>query len=410
MLENNILKSVNVLNNFKNNTVWSSEASGVYSNKLNELINDLNNELSKIDSFEEALGLLEQLKSIDDDIKILESQKWSMPIGENAIPENIERVNNHNSSINKSIEEKIEARLLIKDEIIGILSGLGGSVDIPVIMIPDLDSSCIVETYENGYLCEFTISTDKGMETYQVYIPKTYTEDVSVVIYDHGDGGYNDNWEPLMEEFANDKVDCVVIGSRRLDSAAYYSDIVNRLGISPSSPISISHSGGTCKGAILEYVQLMDEGKAKNGIFAVMDGNTPGSWWESQGYIDKFKENNTIMLNFGTYRDRNYNEYKNNYEFIAKNYDINSLIFIDRTANKDTMVTHGMSSHAVVNINLTESNTLQYLSGTGTLPEIYDVYRYMPDNPNADDNGFVLLSYEEVNTIDKIYEMFGVEK
>ena len=79
MLDNNISGSVVVLEKFKNNNVWSSTASGAYSDKLNELIISLNKELDNIDKFEEALVLLDKIKQLEADIESLKNDLLSIP-------------------------------------------------------------------------------------------------------------------------------------------------------------------------------------------------------------------------------------------------------------------------------------------------------------------------------------------
>ena len=64
MLDNNISDSVVVLDKFKNNTVWCGASSGAYSEKLNELISTLNEELAGVDKFEEYLDLTMQISDI----------------------------------------------------------------------------------------------------------------------------------------------------------------------------------------------------------------------------------------------------------------------------------------------------------------------------------------------------------
>ena len=66
MLDNNISDSVVVLDKFKNNTVWCGASSGAYSERLNELISTLNEELAGVDKFEEALVLLDKIIKIQE--------------------------------------------------------------------------------------------------------------------------------------------------------------------------------------------------------------------------------------------------------------------------------------------------------------------------------------------------------
>ena len=49
----------------------------------------------------------------------------------------------------------------------------------------------IVQEYPNGCVKKFT--TDDGM-TFEAYIPNGYDEDTNVIMYEHGDGGYYNDW------------------------------------------------------------------------------------------------------------------------------------------------------------------------------------------------------------------------
>ena len=401
MLDNNISDSVVVLDKFKNNTVWCGASSGAYSERLNELICSLNEELAGVDKFEEALVLLDKIIKIDEDIETLKNSLWTVPAG--ADQETISRYSNHNASINSSITTKTNERKEIRSEIISILSGFGVIADIQVINIPGIEGAVKLDDPKclNGAIYELTT---KNGEKYQAYIPYELDPTNPVVVYDAGDSGSGarnsyKNWKLFLDDFEQNGYDHIVVRSMRYETHNYYNDIVERLNLQPSNKLFVSHSGGTTYN-FYEYCDLIDEGNNSPGVIAVMDGYTPGSWFEGQGVTQKILDSDSIVLGFNQKWENNYLP---EYENFAKS-GINMLILCD---NSDFG-----GSHSGVNESLTKNGVLDFLTGSGELPNNYSIKRWDPNLvlENGKTGGFVTVEYEDVKTIDDVYNFFGVER
>lgn len=401
MLDNNISDSVVILDKFKNNTVWTGASSGAYSERLNELIGTLNDELAGIDKFEEALVLLKKIKKIDDDIELLKKDIWTIPEG--ADQETINRYSSHNAGINSSITEKTNERNNLREKIIGILSEFGVIADIQIINIPNIEGAVKLDDPKclNGAIYELT--TVNG-EKYQAYIPYELDPTNPVVVYDAGDSGSSarnsyKNWKLFLDDFEQNGYDHIVIRSMRYETHNYYTDIVERLNLQPSNKLFVSHSGGTTYN-FYEYCDLIDEGNDSPGVIAVMDGYTPASWFNGQGITKKIIDSDTIVLGFNQKWDNNYLP---EYENFAKD-GVNMLILCDTSEFG--------SSHNNVNESLTKNGVLDFLTGNGELPNNYNIKYWDPNYVDEKGNtgGFVVVNHEDVKTLDDVYNFFGVER
>ena len=401
MLDNKITSSIDVLEKFKNNTIWSGATSVSCCNQLNNLIPTLNNELSNIDKFEEALTLLDKIIQIDKDINTLRESIWTIPVDANQ--ETINRYSNHNAGINNSIQSKIAERTEIRKEVISILSGFNIIADIQIINIPDIEGAIKLDepVCPNGAIYEFTTSSN---EKYQAFVPYELDPTKPVILYDAGDSGNSSrnsykNWKLFLDEFEQNGYDHIILRSLRYDNSKYYNDIVKRLNLTPSSKLFVSHSGGTTYN-FYEYCDLLEEGNDLPGVIAVMDGYTPGSWFENKGVTQKILDSETIVLGFN---QKWKNKYLPEYENFAKS-GVNMLILTD---NSDFGC-----SHNGVNESLIKNNILDYLTGKAKLPDNYSIKYWNPNyiDEKGQTGGFVTVNYEDIKTIDDVYNFFGVER
>ena len=124
--------------------------------------------------------------------------------------------------------------------------------------------------------------------------------------------------------------------------------------------------------------------------------------------MDQLVKDDTVLLCF-------HQNYKN---FAAESYvnngsvdGLNILLFED-----ESEFGH---SHAGMRKSLTENNVINYLTGTGELPDNYIIRYYDPEkynNPDYADSiddgypGFVRVNTSEVKTLDDVYEFFGLER
>ena len=399
MLDNNISGSVVVLEKFKNNNVWSSTASGAYSDKLNELIGSLNKELSNIDKFEEALVLLDKIKQLEADIESLKNDLLSIP--DDADEATKLSYSTHNSSVNSSITGKSNEIIEIRKKIIDILSSFGIIADIQTIDIPNIEGVKVLYTYNDGCIYELF---DANGQRYEAYIPFEVDPTKPVIVYDPGDGhggevNSSGNWKLFRDDFEQNGYDHIVIRSLRKDNSSYYNDLVGRLNLQPSNKLFVSHSGGTTYN-FYEYCDLIDEGNDSPGVIAVMDGYTPGSWFDRQGVTQKIKDSETIVFGF----HQNWrNDYAKDYENFAKS-GINMLILSDTSEFGH--------SHGGVNQSLMQNGVLDFLSGNGELPDNYNIKYWDPNYVGEDGKtgGFVTVNHEDVKTLDDVYNFFGVSR
>lgn len=381
------------LNSLKNSDVWQGAAAESFSEDFDKYMTELENERENINKLNTALAKLETYLKLGEEIESL--KRGLRTPGENATPEEISSINSNNAYINSEIQIKQAERDKLRREIIAILNSIGVLGDISIIQIPNLENAKELYRYEGGAIYE--LKTANGL-TYEAYIPDEYPANVPVVIYDAGDGdnGYGNstaNWNEFKERFKEGPVQAVIIRSKRQDSSAYYLDVIEQLNIVPTKPIAISHSGGTSKSSIGEFNDLMEQGQAKGGLFVVMDGYTPGPWWESQGYVENFKENDVVVITVAQGNDNgNYGYYN---EGLAKMYP-NTLVLYDKGE-------YG-TSHGGVNRSLTENEVLEYFIGTGKLPDNYEIKAYDPETQQ-----FVTVDYNDVNSVQKVYEYFGIE-
>ena len=399
MLDNNISSSIIVLEKFKNNNVWSSASSGVYCERLNELITSLNKELDGIDKFEEALSMLEQIIKIDGEIETLNNSFKTIPEG--ADEETISQYTNYNSGISYSIQQKKNDREIIRNDIIKILSSFGVIADIQIINIPNVEGANVLATYETG--CIYELFTTTG-ERYEAFIPYNVDPTKPVIVYDPGNssgGAVNStaNWQLFKDDFENNGYDHIVIRSLRKDNSQYYNDLVEKLNLEPTSKLFVSHSGGTTYN-IREYCDLVEEGENLPGVIAVMDGYTAPSWFKSQGITQKLIDSETVVFGF----HQNWrNDYAVNYEGLAKD-GVNMLILSDTSE-------FGLS-HGGVNKSLTQNGVMDFLTGNGELPDNYNI-RYWDANyvdEKGNKGGFRTVDHNDVKTLDDVYNFFGIER
>ena len=399
MLDNTISNSVTVLEGFKNNTIWTGGASTALCEELNELINLLNKELASIDKFEEALVLRDEIIQIDKDIKTLEGTLWTIPA--DATPEIVNEYSTHNASVNASIQQKTEDRKVIREDIINILSQFVAIADIQIIDIPDIEGATVLFKYDTG--CIYELFDAKG-QRYEAYIPYEVDPTKPVIVYDPGDGNGGEvnssgNWKLFRDDFEQNGYDHIVIRSLRKDNSSYYNDLVGRLNLQPSNKLFVSHSGGTTYN-FYEYCDLIDEGDNSPGVIAVMDGYTPGSWFDRQGVTQKIKDSETIVFGF----HQNWrNGYAQDYENFAKS-GINMLILSDTSEFGH--------SHGGVNKSLMQNGVLDFLSGNGELPDNYNIKYWDPNYVGEDGKtgGFVTVNHKDVKTLDDVYSFFGVTR
>ena len=399
MIEHGLTTSSNDINSIKNQMQWTGSAQTNINEQFDTCLKQLDNEISRIDSFNRALELLDEMLEIDKNINTLRSSLRTASADETD-QSIISAINSYNSYIYRKIEILTEERQTIRRQIVSILSTFDIQSDLSVILIPNLEGAKILKEYEDGYLYEF--QTEAGLP-YEIYVPKTYTSETKFVIYDAGDSSSNpygnsqNNWNLFLDRFEEGDVNTIILRSKRKDTSSCYEDAIVKLNLPNTTPIAISHSGGTSKPSIMEYNDLMEAGMVDKGLFVAMDGYSPGAYWKNQGYLDNFAENNVVVIGIAQGNDGG--NYGQTQKDLAKLYP-NTLILYDKSEFG--------RSHGSVNASLTQNDILKYFTGEKVLPDNYEIIRYDPQNPQCDKQGFVTVDYNDVNTIEKVYELFGI--
>ena len=394
MLDNKLNESVIILNNIKDNTVWSGSASSSFNVQLIDLIDCINNMINDVDKLEGALKILDEIKILDSDISKLNSN--IVEITDDMDSETILDSNENNSRVNSLIYTKTNERNILRSKVIDILSSFGIIADIEVLQITDIEGANILYTYDTGCIYQFVTSTG---QKYEAYVPFEVNPSKNVIVYDSGGMSGNPypsgtDWAMFKEYFEKSGYDYIILKSDRQDTSSYYIDLCDRLNLAPDSRLFISHSGGF-RSQYEEYYDLqMKEGSAP-GVIAMMDGyinNNPK-------FINKIIEDETIIFGF----HQNYmNEAGNDYITKGKNENLHLLILSDQSE-------YGRS-HAGSRLSLIENGVIEYLTGDGELPNNYVIKYYNPSDPNADANGYSIVDYEHVKTLDDVYNFFGVER
>lgn len=391
MLENNFSNSLDVLRKIEDNTVWFGSASSNFNLELEELINTISNLISDIDEFEIALNKLDKIKLLDGEINDLKNSLITFTDDMDASTK--EDCISHNNQVNSTIGVKTTERSVLREEIIAILSSFGIIADIEVLQIPGIEGATVIQRYESGCLYEFITS---GGIKYQAYVPFEVDPTASIVVYDPG-GMSGDttgkDWPTFKAYFESNGYDQICLRSDRKNTASFYMDLCDKLNLEPDSRLFISFSGGF-RAQYEQYNKLIDEEGSSPGVLAMMDSYISSA----PGQLDKIIEDETILLAF--HADANNESFRNYYK-VGRNENLNLLILCDKSEYGD--------SHAGMEKSLTQNGVLDFLTGKGELPNNYVIKYYNPSDPNAE-NGYSIVDYEKVKTLDDVYEFFGVEK
>lgn len=394
MLENNLLESASVLNKIKDNSVWSGSAATSFNLEFTDLIDKIKLVSDDLTNFQEALNILEEIKILDGDIAKLNNN--IVEITNEMSSAEILECEENNNRVNVLIYTKTNERNVLRTKAIEILSSFGIIADIEVLQIADIADAKILYTYDTGRIYEFI--TTSG-QRYEAYVPFQVDPTKNVIVYDSGGMSGNSypsgtDWIMFKEYFQTNGYDHIILKSERQDTSSAYIDLCEKLNLTPNSRLFISHSGGF-RAQYEEYYDLQMEQGSAPGVIAMMDGyinNNPK-------FINKIIEDETIIFGF----HQNYmNEAGCDYVSKGKNENLHLLILSDQSE-------YGRS-HAGSRLSLIENGVIEYLTGTGELPNNYIIKYYNPSDPNADSNGYSIVDYEQVKTLDDVYNFFGVER
>lgn len=253
----------------------------------------------------------------------------------------------------------------------------------------NLSHGTVVQQYSNGAVLKFSL--DDGY-TFEAYVPNGCTSDTAVTIYEHGDGGYYNDWNTYQEKFAKDGCSSIIIRADRNQSTELYNHIKKIYNLTPKQNMTVSFSGGTSY-AIKETVDMIKQNpNGEPPVAVLLDGYVPTGYLVSDGTVDTLIKGNALILAFGRAGG---STYYNQYLSLAKA-GANVVIFKDLSS-------YGYS-HRGMNNSYMEGGLLEYTLGEGELPNRYEISVY-----DSSKRQFVSLDYSQVSTLDKVYTLFGID-
>ena len=253
-----------------------------------------------------------------------------------------------------------------------------------------MEDATIVNEYPNGVVKKF--KTENG-KVFEAYIPNNYTSSTNVIIYEHGDGGYSNDWKTYKDKFETGECDSIIIRADRNKSSDLYNHIVSEYNLTGENKMTVSFSGGTSY-AFAETKKIIEQNPdAAAPVTVIMDGYIPYQYLGTNGTSAVIREANGIILAFGRPNDSGY--YKI-YQQYAKESKTNMIIFKDTSS-------YG-KSHMGVNNSFMEAGLLEYVEGRGELPDRYEICIYDPEKGE-----FVTLDRSQVSTLADVYSLFGLD-
>lgn len=253
----------------------------------------------------------------------------------------------------------------------------------------NLSHGAVVQQYAKGAVLKFAL--DDGY-TFEAYVPNDCTRDTAVTIYEHGDGGYYNDWKTYQEKFAKDGCSSIIIRADRNRSTELYNHIKKTYNLTPKQNMTVSFSGGTSY-AIKETVDMIKQNpNGEPPVAVLLDGYVPTGYLISDGTVDTLIKGNALVLAFGRSGG---STYYNQYLSLAKA-GANVVIFKDLSS-------YGYS-HRGMNNSYMEGGLLEYTLGEGELPDRYEISIY-----DSSKHQFVSLDYSQVSRLDKVYNLFGID-
>lgn len=270
-------------------------------------------------------------------------------------------------------------------------SNIGRREANPETMQSIVENSELLKEYPNGSLRRIT---DESGKSYDVYVPNDVNPDTPIMLYHPGDGLTAD-WNTYKQAFENSDPNAVIAYCGRVNDTQLYDKLVSTCGLNGNtSPVNITFSGGGMSG--IEQAANISSSSNNSGrpqISAVMDSYLAPSFLESKGYTSSLKDNGSIILAF-TESNPSVNTYDQQYRDVARS-GANMLIL------RDTSSEYG-GSHAGMNSSFINGGVVDYLSGTGTLPDRYVVEHYNPST-----NSFDVVDRSSISSLEDLYTYFS---
>lgn len=241
----------------------------------------------------------------------------------------------------------------------------------------------IIQEFPNGLIYEFV--TDNNQK-FEVFIPNNYSSDISVIMYEHSDGGYFKDWESYLNKFSAGECNSIVIRADRRNSIDWYNFVKKKCNLNNNSIINVSF--GSAIYSLRETSDMINDSSNKVPLTILFDGYVPVDLLKKDKVVDNLIRSKAIVLCFSSSDcDTNFIEFYKSLAIAG----VNVLLF---SVN---------DSHFSLNDSYMEMGLYEYSIGLEELTNRYEISTY--DFTNKE---FVSVDYSLVSTIEKVYNYFSL--
>ena len=152
----------------------------------------------------------------------------------------------------------------------------------------------IIQEFPNGLIYEFITDSNQKFE---VFIPNNYSSDVSIVLYEHSDGGYFEDWESYLNKFSSGECNSVVIRADRRNTIDWYNFVKKKCNLNNNSIINVSF-GGSAVYSLRETSEMINDSTNKIPLTILLDGYVPVDLLKQEGVVDNLIKSKAIILCF----------------------------------------------------------------------------------------------------------------
>lgn len=231
---------------------------------------------------------------------------------------------------------------------------------------------------------------------YDVYVPDTITSDTRVIVYEHGGGGYHNDWRPFTKEITTNGSDAIIIhaSASRVSTLNLINSTLTEYNLSVNNVTIDGHSAGGAN-ALKDAAELISAypNEIEAPIITFTDGCL-GTIYPTRKEVEVLKNSNAVVLAFvqpGYWQIENYQK-------LAR-YGVNVVIAVRKNLTGDDF----WKKHAAMNASYISGGLYDFVSGKGELPEGYELITYNPET-----NKFSTVDLSLINDIDSIYELFDI--
>ena len=243
----------------------------------------------------------------------------------------------------------------------------------------------IIQEFPNGLIYEFITDSNQKFE---VFIPNNYSSDVSIVLYEHSDGGYFDDWESYLNKFSSGECNSVVIRADRRNTVDWYNFVKKKCNLNNNSIINVSF-GGSAVYSLRETSEMINDLTNKIPLTILLDGYVPVDLLKQEGIVDNLIKSKAIILCFSS------NDCDDN---IIESYKKLAI------AGVNVILFSVDDSHFSLNDSYMEMGLYEYSIGLEELTDRYTISSY-----NFSTKTFDSIEYSLVSKIEKVYNYFSFD-